>query len=112
MDAPRRSRRVLVLAALGLTAALCLTACAAGPYPAAAGAIADLPGFWLGLWHGLITPITFVVSLFTDDVNIYAVPNDGNWYDVGYVLGVMVAFSGPANQVSAAGRRGRSTAER
>ena len=21
-------------------------------------------GFWLGLWHGLITPVAFVVSLF------------------------------------------------
>ena len=59
----------------------------------------------------LITPITFIISLFTDNVNIYAVPNSGNWYDFGYVLGLMVAFSGPANQASAAGRR-RSKAER
>ena len=37
---------------------------------------------------------------------------DGAWYDFGYVLGVMVAFSGPANQASAAGRRRRSKTER
>ncbi len=40
-------------------------------------------GFWLGLWQGLISPITFVISLFTDGVNIYEVRNTGNWYDVG-----------------------------
>jgi len=112
MDTSHTSRRMPVIVALGLAAALSLAACAAGPYPAAAVPTAELPGFWLGLWHGLITPVTFVVSLFTDDVNIYAVPNNGNWYDFGYVLGVMVAFSGPANQVSAAGRRGRSRADR
>lgn len=34
--------------------------------PAVDGSIA---GFWLGLWHGVISPFTFAVSLFCDDVN-------------------------------------------
>jgi hypothetical protein len=108
MNTPRTSRRVLALAALGIVAALTLAACAAGPYPAAADLVAPRPGFWLGLWHGLITPITFIISLFTDQVAIYAVPNNGNWYDFGYVLGVMVAFSGPANLAAAPARRRRT----
>ena len=48
------------------------------------------PGFWLGLWHGFIFPIAWVVSLFLDDVAIYAVPNNGGWYDFGYFLGIVV----------------------
>ena len=52
-------------------------------------------GFWLGLWQGLILPITFLVSLFQDGVGIYEVHNDGAWYDFGYVLGVALVFSGP-----------------
>jgi hypothetical protein len=108
MTTRRASRRVLALAVAGFAAALVLAACAAGPYPVTTEPVADLPGFWLGLWQGLITPITFVISLFTDDVNIYAVPNNGNWYDFGFVLGIMVAFGGPANQASAAGRPRRS----
>ncbi|KGN37502.1 hypothetical protein N803_14120 [Knoellia subterranea KCTC 19937] len=53
-------------------------------------------GFWFGLWHGAISPITFIVSLFNDDVAIYEVHNSGHWYDFGFLLGASVAFSGAA----------------
>ena len=59
-----------------------------------ARSVRDPAGFWLGLWQGMISPFTFVISLFTDDVNIYEVRNNGNWYDFGFILGVSVAFSG------------------
>ena len=83
---------VLVLA----VAALVLTACAAGPNPEVGIADADgtLAGFWLGLWHGIIAPITFIISLFTDNVSIYAVNNSGGWYDFGFVLGAGILFGG------------------
>lgn len=45
-------------------------------------------GFWYGLWHGFISPIAFIGSLFTDNIAIYAVYNNGSWYDFGYLLGV------------------------
>lgn len=45
-------------------------------------------GFWYGLWHGLILPISWVFSLFNSDVAIYATYNNGGWYDFGFVLGV------------------------
>ncbi|HZU51955.1 MAG TPA: hypothetical protein VE968_08800 [Sphingomicrobium sp.] len=51
---------------------------------------ADAPGFWAGLWHGLIFPLAWVVSLFTNSVAVYAVPNDGGWYNFGYFLGIVV----------------------
>jgi hypothetical protein len=51
-------------------------------------------GFWDGLWHGLISPITFIVSLFTHDVNIYEVHNNGNWYNFGFVLGAGLFLQG------------------
>jgi len=47
-----------------------------------------LPGFWKGLWHGIIAPIAFIVSLFSDHVRIYAVPNAGRWYDFGFMVGI------------------------
>ena len=64
------------------------TACAASQ--AAAAHAAGAPGFWLGLWHGIIFPLAWIVSLFTDRVAIYAVPNSGGWYDFGYFLGIVV----------------------
>ena len=68
--------------------ALALSACAATE---ASGAVAPgAPGFLLGLWHGFIFPVAWAVSLFTDKVAIYAVPNSGGWYDFGYFLGIVV----------------------
>lgn len=64
------------------------TACAATQ---AAGAVAaSAPGFWLGLWHGFIFPLAWIVSLFASNVAVYAVPNDGGWYDFGFFLGIVV----------------------
>ncbi|MES2001041.1 MAG: hypothetical protein V4444_01845 [Pseudomonadota bacterium] len=71
-----------------LAATLALTACAATQSGAAVAATA--PGFWLGLWHGFIFPVAWIVSLFTGSVAVYAVPNNGGWYDFGYFLGVVV----------------------
>ncbi len=75
---------------------LLLAACSAGANPETGMPAADgnVAGFWLGLWHGLIAPITFLISLFKDTVNIYDVNNNGNWYDFGFVLGLSVAFGG------------------
>jgi len=45
-------------------------------------------GFWYGLWHGIILPFAWIVSLFNDNVSIYAIYNNGGWYDFGFMLGV------------------------
>jgi hypothetical protein len=78
-----RSRYAAVTAA-----ALALSACAATQDSAAVAPSA--PGFLLGVWHGFIFPVAWLVSLFTDKVAIYAVPNNGGWYDFGYFLGIVV----------------------
>src|SRR4051812_30999448 len=67
---------------------LALTACAATQDAQSVAPTA--PGFLYGLWHGFIFPIAWIVSLFTDKVAIYAVPNNGGWYDFGYFLGIVV----------------------
>ena len=50
-------------------------------------------GFWSGLWHGWVSPITFIISLFSDNVNFYEVHNNGGWYNFGFLLGIG-GFSG------------------
>lgn len=45
-------------------------------------------GFWNGLWHGIISPISFIGSLFNDEIAVYAVNNNGGWYDFGFILGI------------------------
>ena len=48
----------------------------------------DPYGFWSGLWHGWIAFFSFIGSLFSDDIAMYAVNNNGAWYDFGFWLGI------------------------
>jgi hypothetical protein len=81
IEAPATRRVVSAVALL-----LLLSACAAGPNPGVSTG-PHTAGFFMGLWHGLILPITFVISLFSDTVSIYEVHNNGHWYDLGFVFG-------------------------
>lgn len=81
---------------LGCIILLLLSSCAPGPndmekMPDREGKIA---GFWMGLWHGLISPITFVISVFTENIRFYEIHNSGNWYNFGFVLGAGLFLSG------------------
>lgn len=60
------------------------------------------PGFFKGLLHGFLIFFSLVASIFTD-VRIYAYPNTGIWYDVGYFLGASAFLGGS----STAGARRR-----
>ncbi len=44
-------------------------------------------GFWGGTWHGMIMVPSFIGSLISDDIAVYAVNNNGGWYDFGFVGG-------------------------
>jgi len=55
-------------------------------------------GFWNGLWHGIIAGITFIGSLFNHDIAVYAINNNGGWYNFGFLLGVG-AWSGGGTKV-------------
>jgi hypothetical protein len=90
-----RMRRAFVVAGTMLALAA-LVSCAPGPNNLATSPDkqGDVAGFWLGLWHGFIVFFTFIVSLFKDNVHIYEVHNNGNWYNLGFVIGVMAFFGG------------------
>ena len=82
MRRPEASLKITALAALTL-----LAGCAAQTSNAVAS---DAPGFLLGVWHGFIFPVAWILSLFMPDVAVYAVPNNGGWYDFGYFIGIVV----------------------
>lgn len=84
---PGRAGRTLLLVSLVL-----VVGCAAGNVrfdeePA---------GFFMGLWHGIILVIAFVISLFNDSVQIYEVHNSGALYNLGFVLGATACLGGGA----------------
>jgi hypothetical protein len=79
--------RALPSAALLVPALATLAACAR---QSAAAVAPEAPGMAYGLWHGFIFPVAWILSLFMPQVSIYAVPNNGGWYDFGYFLGIVV----------------------
>ena len=90
----RRTRLLVALAVLALVVLLAACAAGANPEVGVPPEGGSLAGFWQGLWHGIISPVTFIISLFNEHVSIYEVHNDGNWYDFGFVLGAGILFGG------------------
>lgn len=88
-----KNRYALIVLALPML--LLLSGCLPGANEAAIPPGVDAPaGFLLGLWHGFIVIISFIVSLFSDNVNVYEVNNNGLWYNFGFLLGLTVALGG------------------
>lgn len=75
---------------IALIAVLFLTSCAAGNTKFDM----DPAGFWMGLWHGLISLVTFVISIFNDNVTIYELNNTGWPYNLGFILGISIFYGG------------------
>jgi hypothetical protein len=92
-------KTVLPLILLGL---LFLAACTAGRnvLEDAPGPHGHNAGFLRGLWHGIMAPITFILSLITENISIYEIYNNGGWYDFGFVLGAGILFGGSGNAAS------------
>ncbi len=59
--------------------------------PAAGHAVA---GILLGLWHGIISPITLIMSFLNRNVQMYEVHNDGGPYNLGFFLGIAILIGG------------------
>jgi uncharacterized spore protein YtfJ len=71
-----------------------LVGCAPGPNELIGTSTEKSAGFWQGLWHGIIAPVTFIISLFNNNVQMYEVHNKGNWYNLGFLLGMSIIFGG------------------
>lgn len=84
-------KKMMVLILLVAVALLLFTACAPGD----GVATQDKPaGFFWGIWHGWIAPITLIISLFNKDIRIYEQMNTGWWYDFGYYMAIISGFGG------------------
>lgn len=66
--------------------------CAHQPPPVLPG----VPGFFSGLLHGFLILVSLVGSIFTD-VRVYAFPNSGFFYDLGFAIGASAMLGGGAH---------------
>jgi hypothetical protein len=83
-------RKVLVIVLI-LTLLFALSGCVPGD-----GSYSqDKPaGFFWGVWHGWVAPISLILSLFNDSIRIYETANTGWWYDFGFYISIISGFGG------------------
>jgi len=90
-----RSFRILMI---GVLVCLFLASLSCAPGPNELEKTSDregrTAGFLKGVWHGLISPVTFIISIFSRNVRFYEVHNNGGWYNFGFVLGAGLFLSG------------------
>lgn len=53
-------------------------------------------GFFSGVWHGWIAPVSLIVGFFDSSIRIYEARNTGWWYDLGFYVAVIAGFGGLA----------------
>jgi len=81
--------------ALLITASIIITL--AGCFPGGGSYSAHEPaGFFSGIWHGWIAPVSLIAGLFKDTIRIYEPYNAGWWYDFGFYIAVIAGFGGIA----------------
>ncbi|MEI7885141.1 MAG: hypothetical protein WCI30_07295 [Clostridia bacterium] len=51
-------------------------------------------GFFWGIWHGWIAPISLIVGFFDHNIRVYETLNTGWWYDLGLYIAIISGFGG------------------
>lgn len=76
-----------------LTCGILLAAALAGCFPGGGHSTPDdRAGFFTGIWHGWIAPVSLIVGIFSDGIRVYEPNNTGWWYDFGFYMAVIAGF--------------------
>ncbi len=86
-----RIGKVLALGAMLVLLTVVLSGCVPGD---GANTAEGPAGFFWGVWHGWVAPVSLVISLFNPDIGIYEVYNNGFWYDLGFYMAIVSGFGG------------------
>lgn len=84
-----KKKKLILLTILLIVITLMLTGCVPGDGTYTASKPA---GFFWGIWHGWIAPISLIIGLFKRNIKIYEVINTGWWYDFGFYIAIISGF--------------------
>lgn len=87
------THRLIVMVLILFLAMVLLAACAPGDKTAAPE---NPAGFFWGVWHGWIAPISLIIGIFNPAIRVYEKFNTGWWYDFGYYMAIIGGFGGLA----------------
>ncbi len=89
----KHMKKRMILIGLLMLVVLLVSGCVPGDGKADAE---NTAGFFWGIWHGWVAPISMIISLFNRNIRIYEIYNSGWWYDFGYYMAVISGFGGLA----------------
>lgn len=84
-------KRIVLICFVAVSVSLILTGCIPGDGTYTPD---DPAGFFWGVWHGWMAPISLIVGLFQDNIRVYETVNTGWWYDFGFYIAVISGFGG------------------
>ncbi len=84
-------KQLLFFALISILIVIVLSACMPNPSQTAGH---NPAGFFKGVWHGWIAPISIIVGFFNDTTRVYDPNNTGWWYDFGFYMAVISGFGG------------------
>lgn len=85
------SKKNLLLGIVIVLSVLTLTGCMPGDGTYTSSSPA---GFFWGVWHGWIAPISLIMSFFNNEIRVYESINTGWWYDFGFYIAIVSGFGG------------------
>lgn len=84
-------KKIFILSIITVSMLLTLTGCVPGD---GSYTSSNSAGFFWGIWHGWISPISLIIGLVSKNIRIYEVINSGWWYDFGFYIAVISGFGG------------------
>ncbi|HHV97546.1 MAG TPA: hypothetical protein GXX37_13975 [Clostridiaceae bacterium] len=84
-------KKFLLLFAVAISLTIVLSGCLPGDGTYTSSKPA---GFFWGIWHGWIAPVSLVIGIFNKNIRIYEVNNTGWWYDFGFYIAIIGGFGG------------------
>ncbi len=84
-------KKIIFLVILLVTTLIILTGCIPGDGTNTSGKPA---GFFWGIWHGWVAPVSLVIGLFDKNIRVYEAANTGWWYDFGFYIAIVGGFGG------------------
>lgn len=86
-------KKIVYLIVLAVVVMFALSGCIPGDGTYSA----DKPaGFFWGIWHGWVAPISLIIGIFNHGIRIYEPANTGWWYDFGFYMAIISGFGGLA----------------
>jgi hypothetical protein len=82
-------KKTLVFILMIILVLILFTGCIPGDGRATAE---DPAGFFWGIWHGWIAPVSLILSIFRDPYRLYEPMNTGFGYDLGFYIAVVGGF--------------------